>query len=118
MGLGREGEGRVFFWGGTPRQSQTFGEERGPGRAATGCPRRVHRRTVGSAIPWQGCVPAEPASVSPSFFDRKAFQEPNQQACRRAGMPVAVNVWKPFTISLGDRPVGAESGFARQATGQ
>jgi hypothetical protein len=25
----------------------------------------VHRDTVGQIIPWSGCVPAEPASVSP-----------------------------------------------------
>lgn len=25
-----------------------------------------HRHTVGRVIPWSGCVPAEPASVSPS----------------------------------------------------
>lgn len=68
----RSGNGRCLC--GTPSEAKTSGKRGTPADAVI-CrgPLGVHRRTVGSAIPWPGCVPAEPASVSLSSFQRKAI---------------------------------------------
>lgn len=56
-----------------PEKSENPGHTRGaPGF------RGVHRRTVGPAIPRSGCVPAEPASVSPGYPDRKPVRHATQ----------------------------------------
>jgi hypothetical protein len=42
-----------------------MGKKRAPRRAKPLGAAECHRHTVGRAIPWSGCVSAEPASVSP-----------------------------------------------------
>ena len=61
----------------------------------------AHRATVGRVIPWSGCVPAEPASVSPG--------EESVAASGSAGAsPIVVRIGKsncrwPLARREGDR---------------
>src|SRR5205807_2121982 len=58
---GRDGFSKALLW------CSMGGRERGPPSTYVVGGRfwAVHRDTVGQVIPWSGCVPAEPASVSP-----------------------------------------------------
>ena len=51
-----------------------------------------HRLAVGRAIPWSGCVPAEPASVSPGEQKIAADGFPRQcQSGERTGKVIVVD---------------------------
>jgi hypothetical protein len=57
--------------------------------------RQPHRLAVGRAIPWSGCVPAEPASVSPGEARIAADGFPGQcQSGQRTGKAIVADIFK------------------------
>src|SRR3954447_16588356 len=69
------------------------GEDAPGARVASPGDKMAFRRTVGRAIPWSGCVPAEPASVSPG--GKRLLRKPSPAQCqsrRAAGKVIVVGL--------------------------
>src|SRR5215211_1436459 len=82
---GSEGVGPGWIFQGMTGVSERGAHSPEAGDASLGA-KMAFRRTVGRVIPWSGCVPAEPASVSPGGLDvphaRPAYKSKQAQRSR------------------------------------